>query len=381
MPGENIAAIPVHHGDQIHEARAHGNVRNIYSQQGELRQAAQLYHYVLRAAENAQMEQEQAKIRVGNALLGLSALAYEGNELTNAAQQAQQALAIGEQVAYTDMQIRAALLLAQVEQSRRATAAAQQRLHTLVAQITEPRWAALLRRVHAEQARLALAAGDQVAVEQWATTLAQQEAQAAEQLLLIRWWIACGEINAALTWLQEQQGTASGQGRVSAVLAMLLLQSLAQCTAGCQVQAQQALLVALRLAQPKGYQRRFLDEGAWLMALLRELVPTLTDEPLYTYAQELLAVFDRAGEQNQAAGKPHTPPSKATLPPGLIEPLSDREGDMLRLVAAGLDTAEVASELVISVGTVRTHLKHIYGKLDAHNRVQAVERARVLKLL
>jgi LuxR family maltose regulon positive regulatory protein len=65
----------------------------------------------------------------------------------------------------------------------------------------------------------------------------------------------------------------------------------------------------------------------------------------------------------------------------LIEPLSERERDTLKLVAAGLATEEVAQELVISLGTVRTHLKHIYGKLDAHNRVQAVERARALNLV
>lgn len=368
-------------GNEFGKLDATLTLGEVYTQQGELRQAAHLYHYVLCAAENTQMEQEQAKIRVGNALLGLGALTYEWNELANAEQQAQQALAIGEQVAYTDVQIRAALLLAQVEQAQGATVAAQQRLHTLVAQSAEPRWAMLLRRVHTEQVRLALATGDRVAVEQWTTTVRPQATQEQEQLLLVRWWIACGQLGAALSWLDQQQAAASEQGRSGACLELLLLQSLAHKTAGCLAEAQQTLLTALRLAQPKGYQRRFLDEGEWLMHLLFALLPNLPDDPLRAYAQDLLAAFGVSGGQEPTAVKPLTPQRHASVPAGLIEPLSDREEDVLRLVAVGLGTDEVARELVISVGTVRTHLKHIYSKLDAHNRVQAVERARALQLL
>ena len=65
----------------------------------------------------------------------------------------------------------------------------------------------------------------------------------------------------------------------------------------------------------------------------------------------------------------------------VIEPLSEREQEVLRRLAAGRSTAQIASELVITVGTVRNHLKSIFGKLDAHSRVQAVERARALNLL
>jgi len=64
-----------------------------------------------------------------------------------------------------------------------------------------------------------------------------------------------------------------------------------------------------------------------------------------------------------------------------IEPLSEREQEVLRRLAAGRSTAQIADELVITVGTVRNHLKSIFGKLDAHSRLQAVERARVLNLL
>jgi LuxR family maltose regulon positive regulatory protein len=82
------------------------------------------------------------------------------------------------------------------------------------------------------------------------------------------------------------------------------------------------------------------------------------------------------GEEGAEQVHPAQTPSAS-----LIEPLSERERDVLKLVAAGLASEDVAQELVISLGTVRTHLKHIYGKLDAHNRVQAVERVRILNLV
>jgi LuxR family maltose regulon positive regulatory protein len=87
------------------------------------------------------------------------------------------------------------------------------------------------------------------------------------------------------------------------------------------------------------------------------------------YVGQLLAAFGEAAFR--------VAPTAQLLP----EPLSERELEILRLVAAGLTTQEIAEELVIAVGTVRTHLKNIYGKLDAHSRVQAVERARALNLL
>ena len=65
----------------------------------------------------------------------------------------------------------------------------------------------------------------------------------------------------------------------------------------------------------------------------------------------------------------------------LIEPLSERELEVLRLLAAGLESPEIARELIISVSTARTHIKNIYGKLGVHGRVQAIERARALGLV
>ncbi len=88
------------------------------------------------------------------------------------------------------------------------------------------------------------------------------------------------------------------------------------------------------------------------------------------YLDKLLAAFGTTAQVS-------SPPLAAVL----IDPLSEREREILRLIAAGLSTHEIADELVIVVGTVRNHIKHIYSKLDAHSRLQAVEHARTLNLL
>ena len=76
-----------------------------------------------------------------------------------------------------------------------------------------------------------------------------------------------------------------------------------------------------------------------------------------------------------------TPSSSDPALPELLEPLSERELEVLRLMAAGQSNSEIARTLFVSLGTVKTHLRHIYGKLDAHTRTQAVARARIYQLL
>jgi LuxR family maltose regulon positive regulatory protein len=89
------------------------------------------------------------------------------------------------------------------------------------------------------------------------------------------------------------------------------------------------------------------------------------------YVSKLLVVFEEKG---------HINPSSFTLHP-LLEPLSERELELLRLIADGLSNQEIAQKLIIALGTVKAHTASIYGKLDVHSRTQAVARARELKLL
>ncbi len=112
--------------------------------------------------------------------------------------------------------------------------------------------------------------------------------------------------------------------------------------------------------------RVFLDEGAPMITLLRDAESRGIAR---AYAQKLLFGFGEAAQAD------------SSLAPALVDPLSARELEVLRLIAAGLVPQEIADRLVITLGTVRNHIKRIYGKLDSHNRLQAVERARTLRLL
>ena len=115
-------------------------------------------------------------------------------------------------------------------------------------------------------------------------------------------------------------------------------------------------------AEPAGYMRLFLDRGEPVKQLLRR-------SPQTAYTTALLAAFEGANPK----------PEKATQP--LIEPLSQRELDVLRLLPTNLTTPEMAESLYIGVNTVRSHIKNIYSKLGVHKRSEAVAKARDLMII
>jgi LuxR family maltose regulon positive regulatory protein len=118
----------------------------------------------------------------------------------------------------------------------------------------------------------------------------------------------------------------------------------------------------LSLAEPEGYIRSFVDEGEPMAHLLRRaLARGITPG----YASRLLAAFGESPPAAQA----------------LVEPLTARELEVLRLVAGGLSNREIAQQLVVAVSTVKSHINHLYGKLEVKNRTQAVARAQELGLL
>ena len=154
---------------------------------------------------------------------------------------------------------------------------------------------------------------------------------------------------------------------------LLVLKALAHFTHWDLKAARQSLRAALVLAQPEGYQRLFLDEGEPMAALLQAVLPDLREVPLVTYGGTLLRALlsERPGMDTSALA--------ASAP--LLEPLSPQEGRVLRLLASGHSNPEITRELVVSVNTVKAHVKSIYRKLNVHSRWEAREAARHLKLL
>jgi LuxR family maltose regulon positive regulatory protein len=169
---------------------------------------------------------------------------------------------------------------------------------------------------------------------------------------------------------------------------------------GNEVKALAFLERALALGEPEGFTQVFLIRGAPLQALLRKEVAL---HPSNTYANRLLAAFaahDSKSEQGQLFAWPLPEPAEGRRPelvegprarPGRqaepaqpaipIEPLSERELEVLSLLDSSLTTPEIAERLYVSANTVRTHVKHIYARLGVHNRWEAVQQARALGLV
>jgi len=169
----------------------------------------------------------------------------------------------------------------------------------------------------------------------------------------------------AIRLLARLRKEAEAGQRIGSVIEISILQSIAQQTCGQVEAALAALEHALVLAEPEGYLRMFVDEGRPMASLLRtatkcDIVPG--------YTRRLLAALE------------HTE-KPATLQEGMTEPLSERELDVLRLLATDLGGPDIARTLSVSLTTVRTHTRHIYTKLGVNNRRACVRRARELHLL
>lgn len=182
-----------------------------------------------------------------------------------------------------------------------------------------------------------------------------------EELTLARVWIAQGKPDSVLPHLDNLIGAAGHAGRAGSVLEAQLLQALAFQADGQTEQALGALEHVLRLAAVEGYVRLFLDEGPPMVRLLRRAV-------------EHNIVPDYAGRLLREAEKE----SRRTHP---ADVLTDRELEVLELVAEGATNQDIADSLVISLGTVKSHVNHIMGKLDAQNRTEAVAKAQSLGIL
>jgi LuxR family maltose regulon positive regulatory protein len=186
-----------------------------------------------------------------------------------------------------------------------------------------------------------------------------------------------GCLSRASALLEQLQRRAEAQGHGRRTVQTLILRALVHQALGGADAAAQTLDRALSLARPEGYVRVFLDEGERLVPLLREAVLHGT-EP--RYARTLLEAMGMEIDLRARPGfRSETSLRNADQP--LIEPLSKRELEVLRFLTTSLSSSEIAGQLYVSVNTVRSHIRHIYGKLDAHSRIEAIARAQELQLI
>jgi LuxR family maltose regulon positive regulatory protein len=161
-------------------------------------------------------------------------------------------------------------------------------------------------------------------------------------------------------------------GRTSKAIEIRILQALTFQAGGEMPRALAAVEQALALAEPEGFVRIFVDEGPPMAHLLYE---ALTRGIAPDYVRRLLSAFPVAEPRHADLAGPHAPNAE------LLEPLSERELEVLELIAQGLTNREIASRLFLSVHTIKAHSRNIYGKLGVHNRTEAAVRARALGLL
>ena len=196
------------------------------------------------------------------------------------------------------------------------------------------------------------------------------------------------DLEPILAALDEGISRAATEAQLAWAVDLLALKSLALQAEGRDPAALAALEQALATGRPEGYCRTFLQHGRPMAELLRRAAHARG--PSADYVGRLLADLERELHPDTGAGdatRPPRPPMSPVREPApttntvLVEPLSERELEVLRLLDSPLSSTEIASRLFVSANTVRSHIKNIYGKLASHDRVEAVARAREVGLL
>jgi len=189
----------------------------------------------------------------------------------------------------------------------------------------------------------------------------------------------------AMELLERLLQSAEGGERTGSVIEILVLQALAHQIQGDIAAALVPLERALTLAEPEGYVRIFVDEGPPMAVLLAKLPERSRKRPRAASTNVLLAYIERLlallrGERVLEGTSPASS-SAPTPAQSLLDPLTERELEVLRLIAAGLSNREIADRLVLALSTVKSYVNTIYSKLQVESRTQAVARARALHLL
>ncbi|HEY1295496.1 MAG TPA: LuxR C-terminal-related transcriptional regulator [Chloroflexota bacterium] len=336
--------------------------------QGRLREAMRLYDQALQLAR----EQGGAVVRgTADMYVGISELQRERNQLESAAGSLIRSQELAKQSGFAQNRHRWTVAMARVLEARGEL----ERALELLAGAEPPFMIDLspnLRPIAAVRARILVRLGRTDEALDWAR---EHEVSVEDDLSYVHEYehitlasllLATGSALEAAALLERLLDGAEQGGRGGSVIEILVLQALASQLRGGMAAALAPLERALTIAEPEGYVRVFVDDGA-PMATLLQLAAKRGIAP--GYVQRLLSAFGAAAEDALPARQ------------SLVEPLSERELEVLRLLASDLDGPEIASQLMVSLNTMRTHTKSIFSKLGVNSRRAAVRRAEELGLL
>jgi LuxR family maltose regulon positive regulatory protein len=343
------------------------DLSRMYGFQGRLALAAETCRQVLESDKHAPFTAQRSP-SLGLIHLGLARAQYEWNELEAADMHTRAGLALGEPGGSLVLLMRGYTLLARIRHACGDDQGVRESLRTLERAIEQRELTQATRdEMAAYRALFDVMQGDLERPARWAGTIKPtlhdklDTLREFQWLILVRVLIAQRLPDEAAPLLGHLLQTAESEGRTGRALEVLALQALALQAHDRPTQALTVLKKALSLGEPEGYVRIFADEGIPMAILLRR---ALAQDIAPNYVRRLLAAFDE-----RVAGS------------ALVEPLTRRETEVLRLIADGLKNQEIADRLVISLATVKRHVTNIYGKLGVSRRVQAIARAQELDLL
>jgi len=362
--------------------------------QGRLRAALASSRQALAAGTQAEGPAQPA---LGLAHAGVAAVLYEQDDLASALEHATKGLAGCRELArgwsvITSRQLAEGLvLLASIQLALGDQAAASEAISEAEETEPSPDVADPVNPAGADRVRLLLAQGQLAQAVSWAAGRGLDPGdqpsypREREYLLLARLLTAQGQPEQAVPLLERLHAAAAAQARTGSLIEIGAVTAVVLAACGQEAGAVAALGGALTLAWREGYLRVFADEGAPLAAVLDQLIASQRSGdksaapgvPL-AYLRRLQAAF---GPRDARAVSPQPVPTAEVAAPALAEPLTDRELQVLALLAAGISNQQIASELVVALETVKKHVSHILAKLGAANRTQAVARARALGLL
>jgi LuxR family maltose regulon positive regulatory protein len=319
----------------------------------------------------------------GVGYVGLAEVARQRGELDAALEQVTEGIELCRQLVFVAPLAAGLATLAWIRHAQGDPAGALDAMREAVR--TSQAQSGQLNLVPAKQAKLLLAQGDLAAAARW---IAESGLQADDEpdyarepghLVLGRLLLAQDQPGRALALLDRLHTAAVGQERTGSIIEIGALRALALAASGREGEAVTVLAGMLNLASQQGHVRVFADEGPPMAALLGRLIAAQrTDQAAAQVPLAFLARLQRAfAGTSLALG---TKPARAAVP-GMIEPLTSRELEVLRLLAVGRSNQDIARELVVTLDTVKKHVSHILGKLGGANRTEAVTRARQLDLI
>ncbi len=345
--------------------------------QGRLREAVRAYQQSLQLASE---QDERIKRVTAHLYLGLTMLYHEMGDQEAAAQYLLKSRELGEQNTLVDWPYRWRLAQARLKEAEGDLEAAldlldeAKRLYVRNSSPDLRPIEALKAKVYVRQGRLPKALvwvqEQSLSVDDELSYLSEFEHIMLARVLITEYQSNRAErpVLQAIGLLERILKAAEEGKRMGSVIEILVLLALAHQAQGNIPLALASLERALALAEPEGYVRIFVDEGAPMAALLKRI--KAEDEMIMEYIRKLLAAFaDKKFNHSSLNPQP------------LVDPLSERECEVLKLLTTELSGPEIAKELMVSMNTIRTHTKNIYSKLGVNSRRDAVKQAKELKLI